>query len=283
MTNTNQKLLHTGALALCPAGFIMAALVVTAGMLLGASLGLFAFILFCIFQAGALTLGILTRTQHLGLAAAIAPGLSLVGAVMFAAISILVSFLPEKGRVDANEFSRSAAQSAFECTPGPAPTAATANTPRVTSNTRGRTVVINSARISVPQLEQLEQIYGMRIPDGDYWYDRVSGAWGFRGGAVEGRVLPGLQLGGQLRRDASNGHTGVVVNGREIHPLELSALQQLGPVYAGRYWLDARGNYGFEGGPMLGNLWSSGSPAGGTRKESALTSWDRTGVAVYGY
>jgi hypothetical protein len=49
--------------------------------------------------------------------------------------------------------------------------------------------------------------------------------------------------------------TGVFINGRELHPLDVQGLQQLiGQVLPGRWWVDAQGNYGLEGGPPLGNL-----------------------------
>jgi hypothetical protein len=52
-----------------------------------------------------------------------------------------------------------------------------------------------------------------------------------------------------------NGNTGVFVNGRELHIMDVVALRQFMPVYAGRYWCDANGNGGFEGGPALWNVW----------------------------
>ncbi len=70
---------------------------------------------------------------------------------------------------------------------------------------------------------------------------------------------PGLTLGGPVPADASGGGqgalTGVFINGRELHPLDVVGLQQLiGQVWPGRWWVDAQGNYGLENGPALGNL-----------------------------
>lgn len=51
--------------------------------------------------------------------------------------------------------------------------------------------------------------------------------------------------------------TGVYINGEEA-PFDVVAQIQMlvqGPVPAGSYWLDANGDYGVEGGPMLGNLY----------------------------
>lgn len=49
--------------------------------------------------------------------------------------------------------------------------------------------------------------------------------------------------------------TGVVVNGRELHPVDIQGLQQLlGAVIPGRYWMDAYGTFGYEGGPAMGHV-----------------------------
>jgi hypothetical protein len=57
-----------------------------------------------------------------------------------------------------------------------------------------------------------------------------------------------------LRADASGGNTGVFINGRELHMLDVMALQQFMPVRQGGFWVDAQGNFGYEGGPYMGNL-----------------------------
>jgi hypothetical protein len=118
-----------------------------------------------------------------------------------------------------------------------------------------RTVVINGTRLSNEQVNSLEQAYRVKIQEGAFWYDKTCGAWGLQGGPTAGFILPNLDLGGPLRADASNGTTGVFVNGRQLHTYDVLALQQLlGPVALGRYWLDAQGNVGIEGGPMLFNI-----------------------------
>ena len=120
---------------------------------------------------------------------------------------------------------------------------------------QARSVVVNRMRLSERQLTDLERQYQVQVRDGAYWYDRVSGAWGLDGGPTAGWILPGLDLGGPLPADASNGNTGVFINGRELHVLDVAALMRFMPVYRGRWWMDARGNFGAEGGPVLGNLW----------------------------
>jgi hypothetical protein len=133
-----------------------------------------------------------------------------------------------------------------------------------------RNVLINNVRIADETIEFLERLYTTQISDGAYWYDRHCGAWGQQGGATLGFIQAGLDLGGPLQADASCGDTGVFINGRQLHQLDVIGLQQLGPVVPGRYWVDALGNVGFEGGMMIGNLWlmarqrtSSGSQGGG--------------------
>lgn len=118
-----------------------------------------------------------------------------------------------------------------------------------------RQVFINSVRMPENQIRALEMGYRVRIADGRYWYDARSGAWGVEGGPTAGLILPGLPVGGPLREDASAGRTGVLVNGRRLPTADLVALQQLtGPIQPGRYWVDANGDAGFEGGPPIVNL-----------------------------
>ena len=118
-----------------------------------------------------------------------------------------------------------------------------------------RRVLINRNPIPEDTLVLLEKAFGGRIPDGRYWYDRGSGGWGREGGATLGFTIAGLPVGGTMPADISGRGTGVFINGRELHPLDLAGLQQLtGPVAPGRYWLDHQGNAGMEGGPVLVNL-----------------------------
>jgi hypothetical protein len=108
-------------------------------------------------------------------------------------------------------------------------------------------------------LNQLEALGRTRLPDGAYWYDPVSGAAGRWGGPAAILLLPGLPLGGRLPANASGGGsgnvTGIFVNGRELHPEDRRALIALyGQAWPGRWWVDALGYFGPEGGPPLGNL-----------------------------
>ncbi|MGI9545559.1 MAG: hypothetical protein ACR2MX_20015 [Cyclobacteriaceae bacterium] len=119
-------------------------------------------------------------------------------------------------------------------------------------------VIINDVQLEDQQIQVFQNQYGIQMQSGNYWYDQWCGAWGIVGGPTIGFLLPGLQVGGPLNADASNGQTGVFVNGRELHAYDVVQLQKLiGQVYQGRYWLDARGNAGYEGGPALVNLWQA--------------------------
>ena len=115
-------------------------------------------------------------------------------------------------------------------------------------------VVVNGVALGSKTKQALEQGYGVPIKPGRYWYDNVSGVWGLEGGPTAGQILPGLKLGGPLKRDASKGHTGVIVNGRELHEKDVAALQRCLQVVPGRYWVLANGLGGPEGGPPQFNL-----------------------------
>ena len=133
----------------------------------------------------------------------------------------------------------------------------------------GRAVIINGQALDARTISALEMAYRVPIQNGYYWYDAYSGLWGRAGGPAQGQIQAGLRLGGRLQESASNGNTGVIVNGRRLPWSELLTLQALvGYVRPGRYWLDGYGNAGFEGGPALVNLAaaarrSQGAAAGG--------------------
>ena len=147
----------------------------------------------------------------------------------------------------------------------------------------GMSVVVNGEALSIEEVLALQQAYGQVLP-GYYWYDPHSGLWGQEGGPSIGQIAPGLPLGGPMSPDASNGQTGVFINGRELPMQDLFNLQQLvGEVPRERYWLDAQGNIGLEGGPALLNLWAvsqqsgyagagggGGSGGGGSYRNSAV-------------
>lgn len=94
-----------------------------------------------------------------------------------------------------------------------------------------------------------------QVPAGTYWYDARSGLWGHAGGGAQGQITPNLPL-PPVAADVSKGDTDVVINGREITTTELALVQQVtgAPVSPGRYFLNANGDAGVEGGPVLVNL-----------------------------
>ena len=127
-----------------------------------------------------------------------------------------------------------------------------------------RHVVINDRRLSDEELAHAEYAYRIHIPDADYWYDPVLGAWGAKGQPTMGFIAAGLDLGGPLRPDASGGGTSVFVNGRDLPPADLVALQTItGPVPPGRYFINAQGLAGYEGGPPLWDLAAMAAQSGG--------------------
>jgi hypothetical protein len=136
-------------------------------------------------------------------------------------------------------------------------------------------------------LARLEKQTGRRAPDGRYWYDARCGATGMWGGPTLGFLPAGLALGGPLPAEASGGGsgrlTGVFINGREIHPTDAQGLiAMLGQVVPGRYWVDAAGNAGYEGGPPLFNLFAvaqqRGAKGGSTYYKRGAYSGDSTYV-----
>jgi hypothetical protein len=148
-----------------------------------------------------------------------------------------------------------------------------------------RSVLVNDVRVGDDQVAAMERVWGTAVADGRYWYDAACGAWGTEGGPCVGFVEAGLELGGTLRRDASRGDTGVLINGRELHVLDLAALLPFAPMFPGRYWLDAHGDFGWEGGGRLGNVAAamrSGSGAARNRwpVSSRLGSLDASGFGL---
>jgi hypothetical protein len=94
-----------------------------------------------------------------------------------------------------------------------------------------------------------------QIPAGRYWYDSQSGLWGLEGQAVAGVVQAGFPS-APLDPNISRGNTNVFVNGRHLPTPEVTALSQLfqQQLRPGRYFLNANGDMGVEGGAPLVNI-----------------------------
>ena len=121
--------------------------------------------------------------------------------------------------------------------------------PRIEDNT-----IINNIMLSEQQIAEFEKMYGQKPKPGRYWYDKISGLFGPKGQPALGFMYPGHDF-GVLARDASNGNTQVLINGRELTQTEYMILCNTvgNMVFAGSYWLDAHGNAGIEGNsfPMI--------------------------------
>ncbi len=120
----------------------------------------------------------------------------------------------------------------------------------------GRNVVFNGERITDATLRWLEgDAAAGTIPDGLYWYDRMTGMAGEFGGPTLAFLAADLDFCPALSPAASGSGTQVAINGRYLHPQDLAGLEfYFGPIQPNRYWMDSMGNYGLENGPSLGNL-----------------------------
>lgn len=108
-------------------------------------------------------------------------------------------------------------------------------------------IVINGRVLDAARRVQIESATGVPLLPGRWWYDARSGLWGRDAQGPAGFARPGLDVGAPLPAQASAGRTGVYMNGRQLVDAEVRWLQTLGPVWPGRYWLDAYGNVGLEG------------------------------------
>jgi hypothetical protein len=133
------------------------------------------------------------------------------------------------------------------------------NDARTTTNGASQStgIVINDRELTAQQVQELVAIYRFPPPKGTFWYDSRSGLYGMQGREAAGYIRPGHDF-GPLSPRASNGDTGVFINGREINQQELAFLQILfnGQVQRGRAWLDGTTwNIGVEGSPIpIANL-----------------------------
>ncbi len=116
-----------------------------------------------------------------------------------------------------------------------------------------RSIVVNGQELGQQEIDTLVSLYG-QVYVGRYWYDPVSGLYGYEGQGPFGQMMPNLSIGGPLQANASGGGsgymTGVFINGREISQQEYMFLYSIfGQVIPGRYWINAQGIGGIEGQP----------------------------------
>ena len=167
---------------------------------------------------------------------------------------VLILVLAVADETETHRFSRTGPAEGGAPAVPPAPAAAPAARTEAAAPAGARNVTVNDRRLSDTELANIEQQYRVRIEDAAYWYDPFSGAWGIKGGPTRGFIYSGLNIGGPLKADASGGGTNVFINGRELHPLDVSGLTKCTPVNPGRYWVAANGIGGYEGGPASFDL-----------------------------
>lgn len=116
--------------------------------------------------------------------------------------------------------------------------------------------VINDEVVDTAIIHQMERTYRVQFVPGNYWYDKLTGAFGLKGGPCTGVGIAGLVIGGTLKANASGGGTTIFINGRALHPLDVAGLQTFMQPLPGRYWMDAYGNFGYENYPaVVGNIY----------------------------
>lgn len=125
---------------------------------------------------------------------------------------------------------------------------------------RAEDVYVNGAKLSPEELVVLQgcPCPPSRLRPGFYWYDKVSGFWGKEGHKPHCIISPNLNVGGSLDQKASNGNTGILINGREITKSELQMLKLAGVQCAGKphFWVNADGTYQEEGQKTVkGKIW----------------------------
>ncbi|KAJ8747643.1 hypothetical protein K2173_012819 [Erythroxylum novogranatense] len=121
-------------------------------------------------------------------------------------------------------------------------------------------IYVNREQLSEEELYQLQNCRNppKKLEPGYYWYDKQSGYWGKEGKKPCQVISSQLDVGGQIQRDASNGDTNILINGREITKPEMRMLQFAGVKCEGAtsLWVTDDGSYQEEGmNNILGNIW----------------------------
>lgn len=121
-------------------------------------------------------------------------------------------------------------------------------------------VCINEKPLTIEELVSLQSCPNppKKLRPGRFWYDKVSGFWGKVGEKPSQIITSQLTVGYQIRQDASNGNTKVLINSREITKPELQMLKIAGIHCEGNphFWVTADGSYQHEGmNYVMGKLW----------------------------
>lgn len=117
-------------------------------------------------------------------------------------------------------------------------------------------ISINGKKCTEAEIQILRSAGSPCLP-GSYWYDSKAGGFGMMGGPCLGWAVPNLNIGGPLPANASNGNTGVFINGRQLHMMDVMNWNTyIGPCLPGRYTLDGMGNCCYENGMFIANVYA---------------------------
>ncbi|XP_062092464.1 extra-large guanine nucleotide-binding protein 1-like [Humulus lupulus] len=121
-------------------------------------------------------------------------------------------------------------------------------------------VFVNDEALNQEELVRLQGCSNppRKLKPGSYWYDNVSGFWGKQGRVYSQIISPQLNIGGHIKKNASNGNTNIMINNREITKTELGILRLAGVPCEGNlhYWVDRDGSYQEEGmNNVKGKIW----------------------------
>lgn len=137
-------------------------------------------------------------------------------------------------------------------------TAARVPSPTVPLQATPAAVQVNGRQLTAQQLAAIQARYGLVPTAGQYWYDALTGFYGLLGGPALGVMNTDHDF-GPMPATASSGHSGVIVNGRNLSSAEVLYLQAIigSAIMPQRYWMDAAGNVGYEGSRVaIGNLYA---------------------------
>ncbi|CAF2147033.1 unnamed protein product [Brassica napus] len=124
-----------------------------------------------------------------------------------------------------------------------------------------RLIAVNGKGLDEEELYMLQTCPNppKKLKPGEYWYDKVAGYWGKVGEKPCQIISPHMNIGGNIKKEASNGDSGIFINNREITKSELTMLKMVGVQCEGKphFWVNSDGSYQEEGqNRIMGNIWS---------------------------